>query len=500
MCSKNIIKEKYITIMYYFLIVGVLFVFWTRISPMMVADADDWSYISYSRQAVPIWHAWNPAKVLPETITGLCGYFAAYIIYPVCGDYVMSMTYVFAFLTTALTLVYIYEFSKLIRSVFSMDRYAELFVGIVFLGIHFLLLNSLDNDNRYLLMSERLVCVTNYLWPMLFCACISMRILSERFTNHNNSDLAEKGNYIGVCETPKGNYKIGGVLLLIYLAVFSNIVTNIVLVALAGVLIAYDFISSVCSKNFKLYEYVKKHLMLIAVLFFDCIALFFEYNGGRADAASTNLGQTLEDLVKVFHLMNKTCVTIMAVCMLISFLLALFYKDRSYINFIFILWLSFIVLAAYLFILLVKVGDHKFLYTDNLIVLFFYFDLIFGCSLAYVISKCDRLKILNPLALYIFVFMILNVSSYGGNDFNSGGHLYRSICSGYPNYHECYEDGTSIVKQFVEADKQGKEEMDLYVTSYNLSVFNGSGDRISMTLFRHGVISKNIKVNVYLKE
>ena len=133
---------------------------------------------------------------MPETIMGLCGYFAAYVIYPLSGDYIMSMTCVFAFLTAALTLVYLYEFSKLIRSVFSIDKYSELFTVFMFLGVHFLLLNSLDNDNRYLLMSERLVCVTNYLWPMLFCACISMRILSKRFANHNNSDSDEKGNYI----------------------------------------------------------------------------------------------------------------------------------------------------------------------------------------------------------------------------------------------------------------------------------------------------------------
>ena len=134
--------------------------------------------------------------------------------------------------------------------------------------------------------------------------------------------------------------------------------------ALAGVLLAYDFITSVCNKNYKLFEYVKNHLMLLAVLLLDLIALFFEYNGGRADVASTNLRQTLEDLVKVFHLMNKPCVTTMIICMLISLILALFYKDRAYINFIIILLLSFTVLAAYLFVLLVKVGDHKFLYTD----------------------------------------------------------------------------------------------------------------------------------------
>ena len=56
MCRKHK-SDKIASIIFYLVIIGGLFVFWTRVSPMMVADTDDWSYISYSRQAVPIWHA-----------------------------------------------------------------------------------------------------------------------------------------------------------------------------------------------------------------------------------------------------------------------------------------------------------------------------------------------------------------------------------------------------------------------------------------------------------
>lgn len=73
---------------------ALLLIHYICIRPIMICDPDDWTYISYIRQAVPLWGAWNPAKIFPETIEGLLGDFAAFVIYPIVGKYGYAMSYV----------------------------------------------------------------------------------------------------------------------------------------------------------------------------------------------------------------------------------------------------------------------------------------------------------------------------------------------------------------------------------------------------------------------
>lgn len=65
--------------------------------------------------------------------------------------------------------------------------------------------------------------------------------------------------------------------------------------------------------------------------------------------------------------------------------------------------------------------------------------MIFGISLAYLLSRTKKLLILYPLCAYFLVFCVMNVGRYSGNDFYLGGHLYRSVCSGYSNTHSILE-------------------------------------------------------------
>lgn len=47
--------------------------------------------------------------------------------------------------------------------------------------------------------------------------------------------------------------------------------------------------------------------------------------------------------------------------------------------------------------------------------------------------------ILYPLCAYFLVFCVMNVGRYSGNNFDLGGHLYRSVCSGCSNMHSILE-------------------------------------------------------------
>ena len=89
-------REKRIWLLYGAGIFLYTFLFFAVLHPLTVFSADDWMYISYTRHAFPLLGAWNPAKVLPEIFMSLWGDLAAWVVYPLTGDYLGSMTVVFA--------------------------------------------------------------------------------------------------------------------------------------------------------------------------------------------------------------------------------------------------------------------------------------------------------------------------------------------------------------------------------------------------------------------
>lgn len=61
---KNINKRDSAIYSCFFVLAGaLLLIHYICIRPIMICDPDDWTYISYIRQAVPLWGAWNPAKI-----------------------------------------------------------------------------------------------------------------------------------------------------------------------------------------------------------------------------------------------------------------------------------------------------------------------------------------------------------------------------------------------------------------------------------------------------
>lgn len=144
--------------------------------------------------------------------------------------------------------------------------------------------------------------------------------------------------------------------------------------ALVGVLAVSDLLVALKNKM-DIRSVIKCHYVHILTIALDIAALFFEYNGGRASVAPTeNFNQTIEDLCRVYSTINKCCLGIMViVCNIGTIYFIVKRKQEGSIVSItlFVVIITEIITSLYLVALLTKVGDHKFLYTDNLIVLFF---------------------------------------------------------------------------------------------------------------------------------
>ena len=69
-------------------------IFFTTAHPLVPYDGDDWLNLSILRKTVPMTGAYNPIKVLPETLFPLVGLVAAYVVYPLIGDYILSLIHI----------------------------------------------------------------------------------------------------------------------------------------------------------------------------------------------------------------------------------------------------------------------------------------------------------------------------------------------------------------------------------------------------------------------
>ena len=117
----------------FFLAVFVsMFVFFTGVHRLVIYDGDDWVNLSQMRHFIPMWHGFNPIKILPETLMPLVGYVSGYVITPFTGNYVDAVTLASALLVSGLITLYIYLFGQFIGVLDGIHRYRNAVVcGIV---------------------------------------------------------------------------------------------------------------------------------------------------------------------------------------------------------------------------------------------------------------------------------------------------------------------------------------------------------------------------------
>ena len=58
--------RNHVVAIFFLLVFGFLFMFFTQVHPLVIYDGDDWRYIAYTRQALPSWNEWNPSRVFAE--------------------------------------------------------------------------------------------------------------------------------------------------------------------------------------------------------------------------------------------------------------------------------------------------------------------------------------------------------------------------------------------------------------------------------------------------
>jgi len=483
MVKKDLISaEKLYMVVYLWLIFSVMFLFYTKIEPLMVCDPDDWTYISYSRSAWPQWGAYNPSKVFPETLMGILGYFSAFVVFPITGNYQNSFTIVYAVVVCIFIILYIFSFTKYINKMFKLSLYKKIFVTSIFFAMHFLLFKTKTEYNLFMLTASNLNCFINYLVPALFNSAFAMLCISLNLPNHTNK---LKISHIGI------------LLLITYLVIYSNMVVNVLFLAPIFVLFLENLYKQFTVVDSKYRQKNKAFIFYIIIFMLELINLYYEMNGGRAQDIEfhfrTQLLETIRDIKWITGEINKS--VLFCTFFVIVGAIGLWVKSRKEPqqednifsrNFVGCL-ACFVLCILYTFCLFTRIGMHKITCCENIFVMFLYYNILFSISLAYICKKIKCITLAIPIITYITFIQILT----------GQGHIYKGSIS-YYNYdsQKCYMINECIITQFIEAYKLGMSDINLILPKYGLGDYEFSGARIAKTLYNHRIIGTYMTVTI----
>lgn len=460
------------------------FVWFSSVHPLVVYDGDDWTYIGYVRRALPLWKAWNPARVFPEVFMPLCGSIAAYIVYPICGDYLFSITLVSAFALSVFVTLYVHAFCLMLKRLFNLNALTVAFLSGLFFVMHFLLFRSGEQDNPYMFKCLDLACEYFYIIPLLLNCTLVMHMMSNP-----NFGTGQK------------SVDLRGVLyVVLYLAVFSNLVASGILAVYSGSCLLVTLRKSVTHlKTF--FEYLRKTGgMHITILALWLISAVFELNGGRAENVGDNaqlhsLKTTFSALTSVGRSVNSGTLFVI-ICVLILALVCLMTKSNDLpsnatilIYSIEILVISLMAISFYTVLLCVAV-NHEYAYRlDYTYGIVFFALMLFFFAFSFLILRIPRFAAFLPVLMIIFVC-----------DVNSTGNTFQENNISKMPYEICREVSQDVLNQVVQADLEGKKELTLHVPLYstddNWPYTRFVGFWIAETLIEHGIIKEWIDVTV----
>lgn len=90
-------------------ILCVCLVYFGQVAPLIPWNGDDWNGFICSHSVFPSLADWNPARIFPEFLFPAFGLFSAYIVTPLCGEYISAFsithTLLFSAAVTALSVV-----------------------------------------------------------------------------------------------------------------------------------------------------------------------------------------------------------------------------------------------------------------------------------------------------------------------------------------------------------------------------------------------------------
>ena len=476
----NAKKKTLWTAVWYLFLFAFLYIWFTRVHPLVVFDADDWTYLPLDREAWPILGEWNPAKVFPEVFMPLCSTVGCYLLMPLIRDYITVMTVTHGFVVSVFITVYLYHLAQLLKRLFRLDSWSEFYAAGLFLVLHFLALRSRETGNTYLLYSKDITCYYNYLIPGLLNGSIVCWIIrNAAFEEFLHSDrYGWKGLFF----------------LAVFMAIFSNLVDSVILAVYAGSVLLVDFLKQLKKPDFR--EYLKSHTFCLGIFGTWLISAVFELSGGRAVAsASGSLFSRLRDCAYCLLQVLKSCNPLFLVlcAVIVAAALAAYLRSRETDRLLPDLCLIFCVgIAAMVFciVLLCAVVDPAYMYrAEYLFPIFFYCLMPVMLCAGYLLHKFPKLLIIMPMLLMVLA-----------SEADTKPETFLESNTGNLDAGVSADISRDLIAQVVSACEAGEKEMVLYVplwdTENNWPHATSLMGRIRYALYAHDIIDYPIAITV----
>ncbi len=464
-----------------------LFVFFTTVHPLQVWDGDDWLYIAWRRNAYPMWGAWNPSRVLPETLMSLVGDFCVYVLYPLMGDYLKAMTAGNALVICLSILVYLGLFYRLMKKKLQAGDGAAYMLTAFFLLFHFMIFRRAHEYNTHLFYASNLTGHYFYVFANVLNASLVLYFMGN-----------EDGRFM-----PEGYIKKGILILALYLAIYSNLFQTITLMAYMGVRVLKNLISVLIGpgsgKEKKAGEvwigFLKDSAVPLLAIFFWLISMVFELSGGRASSNSGNipLSESLGLFMGWFGRFNQQLGALTAgVLVLAPVLMILKKTDRRLSAEGFGNLFCMAVCGVFAVLLCSVTGSEHMGRSSVVFPVFFYLLVAVLWEGAVILKQYPAGLTLLPLVFYV---MLVNT----GN----GTRVFRET-----NWHEfpsatCYALQQDYLDQLLVADAAGETDTVLYVPVFeyeedgdNWPHAFGMGNAMADTLYSQGILSRKMDVSV----
>lgn len=479
-------KKKLLESIWLICAFSIMYIWFAEVHPLVVYDADDWTYLAYSRLAVPMVGEWNPAKVFPEVVMPFVSTIAYYVLFPIVGDYLRTFTVAHALVVSGFITLYLWCFSGLLRRSYQISGLTNVVLSALFLLFHFLVLRGREEGNLYLFHCVDLNCYYNYLIPGLMGAsCVMYMMRNEKWDAFLKS----------------GSMEMKGVAcFVLYFTIFSNLTTSGILAAYAGCVLLVNLIG--CRKHFKLKEYVKENSAYLLILVVWFVSAAYELSGGRAVEAVENvsflhqLKLAIYFLKEVLYASNRTfwVVVIGIVLLTVFWFVRARGKGEAEKDFLPVAAATLVAGAAMLVytLLLCTVVNPMYIFrAEYLFGVFFYGLLIVLLAAGYLVKRCPRLLLVLP----ILTAVLLSFVNTSGRTFQESNkyNVHADICEAISR---------DILDQILTADRDGQKEMVLYVP-YHVADPETEDNwphtlilmhRISGVLYKHGITSEYIYI------
>ena len=458
-------------------VLAFLLVFFLHYRPLIVDNMDDWTYISFSRAAVPIWKYWNPSRVLPEILMPACAQAAVWFVMPFAGDYVWSISIVAGVFLSLMITLYIGLFARLLADRMHLGAPVTVLVSALFLVFHFRSWMSPWIASQHMFYTGCITTCFFYLIPALLNIqlVLLMEIKKDQGSMADGEHVIQKGLLI----------------ILMYLAVFSNLFSSCILAVYAGYRLLCCMAEAIRSRM-PLKHFLKKSGLFLGILAAWAVSVIFELSGGRArnlsgeDPLMDRIKRVIHLLLDVIERMEDTVFYLSAAILVAGLVLMLISRwkkpeDRTYALAVLGHLFCAGVTLLYLILLSASTACEYITRMDVLICAVFHVLIAVFYSLSYIIGKCRNAALAMPLVTFIMAFDVL----LGIDTFAQSNVLGTSA-------DVCLKTNRSFVQQILEADQAGLTEMTLRVprcdTEDNWPYAFHMGGRMVTALKSHDMI------------